>query len=393
MSTTAPPEAQDLLADQAAEPATKIVEYNETTAQLAALRQRMQAVVYDVTTTKGLDAAKKDRAELRSLRTGLEAKRKAIKEPALEHCRLIDAEAKRITGEISALEDPIDQQIKAEEARKEAEKLAKIEAERKRVAAIHAKIDAYRRAVADATGLTSADIALIRNELAATRFDEVWPAQFAEFADEAKAARDSAVIGLADLQDRVARQEAEAAQIEADRKELAELKRREEEQARREAQARAEREARERAEREAREQAEAQARAAREAEERRQRKEADRAAAVARAEEEKRIQAERERLNAERVEFERQQRAQREAEEERQRAERRRQEQAAQAERERKAEESRREQMAIMANMPDAEDIIAVLTAHYGASRAHIIAWLQAIDFELAEREAVGAAA
>lgn len=368
------------------EPATKIAEYNETAAQLAALRQRMEAVVYDVTTAKGLDAAKKDRAELRTLRTGLEAKRKAIKEPALEHCRLIDAEAKRITGEISALEDPIDAQIKAEEARREAEKQAKVEAERKRVAAIHAKIDGFRRAVSDATGKTSVQIAEIRNTLAATRFDEAWPAQFEEFADEAKAARDSAVIGLADLQDRVARQEAEAAQIEADRRELAELKRREEEQAQREAQARAEREAREKAEREERERAEAAARAAREAEERRQREEADRAAAAARAEEEKRIQAGRDRLAAERAEFERQQRAARDAEEERQRAERRRQEQAAQAERDRKAEEARREQLAIMANAPDTEDIIAVLTAHYGASRAHIIAWLQAINFELCER-------
>jgi colicin import membrane protein len=355
MTTTAPPEAQDLLADQAAEPATKIVEYNETAMQLAALRQRMQAVVYDVSTPKGLDAAKKDRRELVTLRTALDAKRKVIKADVLERGRLIDAEAKRIEAEIVELETPIDQQIKAEEARREAEKLAKIEAERKRVATIHTKIDEYRRAVSDATGLKSTEIALIRNELAATRFDEVWPAQFAEFADEAKAARDSAVIGLADLQDRVARQEAEAAQIEADRKELAELKRLQEEQREREERARAAAEAKAKAEREAADRAAAEERARAEAKARAEREEADRVAAVARAEEEKRLQAAQAALAAERAEFERQQRVAREAEEARERAAREKAEALAQEERDRQHAEAHHAAMCAAMTEPAAK--------------------------------------
>jgi len=386
-------------APQAEAPASKIVEYSETAAQLAALRQRMQAVVYDVSTTKGLDIARRDRRELVTLRTSLETKRKELKAPALERTRLIDAEAKRIEAEIVELEGPIDAQIKREEARREAEKEAKAAAERQRVAAIHAKIDIFRRAVSDATGTPSTDIAAKRNALVATRFDADWPAQFEEFADEAKAARDSAVIGLADLQDRVARQEAEAAQIEADRRELAELKRLQEEQRQREEKARAEREAQERAEREARERAEAEARSAREAEERRQREaqeakaraereEADRLAAAARAEEEKRLQAERERLAAERAELERQQRAIREAQEARERAERERLEALARQEQARQEAEAKAERERERKARPADADIIEVLALHFRVHEMKVIEWLLDMDLEAASTEA-----
>jgi len=75
----------------------EIAEYSKTEAGLAELRSRLANVAYDVTTVKGLAIAKADRAEVRGLRTGLEAMRKSIKAPALAHCKLIDAEAKRIT--------------------------------------------------------------------------------------------------------------------------------------------------------------------------------------------------------------------------------------------------------------------------------------------------------
>lgn len=325
----------------ATEPGTKITEYSATAAALAELQARLKGVVYDLTTTKGLDAAKRDRRELVTLRTSLEAKRKEIKAPALAHCALIDAEAKRITAEITALEDPIDAQIKREEERRAAEKAAKEEAERRRVATIQAAIDVFRRAVADMTGKTSAEIAARRNELAATRFDEVWPAQFAEFADEAKAARDSAVIALANLQDRVKKQEDEAEQIARDRAEIAALRAAEAERAAREEAARKAREEEERKAREAREAQERAEREAREAEARRQREAEERAAAEARAAEEARLRAERERLAAERAEFERQRMEAAEAE--RQRVIREEAEARARLEAERKADEERQQ--------------------------------------------------
>ena len=118
--------------------------YSATERGLAELRARLTGRVYDVTTGKGMDEARKDRAECRSLRVNLEAKRKEIKAPALDYCRRIDSEAKRFTAEIEQMEDPIDQQIKAEEARKEAARAERERAEAERLAAISAQIDRVR---------------------------------------------------------------------------------------------------------------------------------------------------------------------------------------------------------------------------------------------------------
>ena len=119
---------------------TKIAEYSPTAAALAELRQRFGNIAFDLTTTKGDKEARAASLELIRLRTSLEAKRKELKAPALERSRLIDDEAKRITGAILELETPIDQQIKAAEQKKEAERQAKVEAERQRVAAIQERI-------------------------------------------------------------------------------------------------------------------------------------------------------------------------------------------------------------------------------------------------------------
>lgn len=113
----------------------QITEYNQTAAALTELRSRYVRT-YDVTTTAGMAEAKEARATVRGYRVALEKTRVEIKAPALERTRLIDAEAKRITAELLAIEEPIDAAIKAEErriaeaARREAE--AKLAAERQR---------------------------------------------------------------------------------------------------------------------------------------------------------------------------------------------------------------------------------------------------------------------
>lgn len=114
---------------------TAIVEYSKTDAALADLAQRYKGVVFDVTAREGMHTAVKGRAELRTYRVALEKTRKEIKAPALERCQLIDAEARRITAELAALEDPIDSQIKKEEQRKEDERMAVVRAEDARIAA------------------------------------------------------------------------------------------------------------------------------------------------------------------------------------------------------------------------------------------------------------------
>lgn len=112
-----------------------IAEYSVTTAELAKLKVGLTGKIYAVENATGMALAKFDRRGLVTLRTDLEKKRVEIKAPALERCKLIDSEANRIKAELLALEAPIDEQIKAEENRKEAEK-----AEKARIAAEAQKV-------------------------------------------------------------------------------------------------------------------------------------------------------------------------------------------------------------------------------------------------------------
>ena len=130
-----------------AHPVSAVAEYTKTALALAELRQRLAGKVYALQTVAGDKEARADRLELVRLRTSLEAKRKELKAPALERSRLIDAEAKRIEGEILALEGPIDAQIRADERRREEERAARAAAEAARVAALRKRIE-YLRGIA-----------------------------------------------------------------------------------------------------------------------------------------------------------------------------------------------------------------------------------------------------
>lgn len=286
---------------------TPIAEYSETAAAIADLRQRHEGVVYDVTVPKQMKLAKEARAELRTLRTSLEKKRVEIKAPALERCRLIDSEAKRITAELVSLEEPIDVQIKAEEARAETVRLEKLEAERLRVEAVQKKIQAIRDVPASLVGKPSVIIAGQLANLKATVLDE------AELGADYLTATDALAAAVARVQDLLAAQkdaEAEQAKIKAEREEL-ERVRAENERLQREADERAaadraeadrlaqverdriaaEQRAKDEAERAERQRQEDEARAQREEQERIEREEQARR----RAEQEAALQAERER--------------------------------------------------------------------------------------------------
>lgn len=258
---------------------TEIVEYSQTEQALAELRNKYENAVFDVSTTKGMTQAKEARAEVRGYRVALEKKRVEIKAPALERCRLIDTEAKRITAALEALEGPIDSIIKTEEARKEEERLAKIEAERKRVLAINEKIDAIRALPASLVGKPSV---VIKGQLAKLRDQVLGADEFAELLPSAQDAHTAAVARIEQQLQAQLDHEAEQARIKAEREELERLReadrlrREEEERKAAEARAEQERQDRERREREeaehrARLEAEAREREEREAQERQQR--------------------------------------------------------------------------------------------------------------------------
>jgi len=137
-----------------------IQEYSQTDAALAVLGGKYAGVTYAVETTAGMRDAVAARAEVRGYRVALEKRRVEIKAPALERCRLIDTEARRITAALTALEDPIDAQIKAEEARKEAVRQAAKRAEEERIAAkLRAEREAEERAAAEARAVEEARLA------------------------------------------------------------------------------------------------------------------------------------------------------------------------------------------------------------------------------------------
>jgi len=195
----------------------EISEYNKTEAALADLRARMANVEYDVSTVKGLAVAKADRAEVRGLRTSLEAKRKQIKAPVLAHCKLIDDEAKRITVELLKLEEFIDQQIKVREAELEAEKAAREAAERERVTAIHKRIATIREYVALAAGCRTA----ARVDDLLTKLSLISLAGFEEFGDEAAAAHLEAMERITVILTEKTEQEAEQTRIKQEQADAA----------------------------------------------------------------------------------------------------------------------------------------------------------------------------
>ena len=129
---------------------TAIQEYSATDAALSELASKYKGVLFDCSTADGMNTAIKGRAEIRNYRVVLEKMRKEIKEPALRRSQLIDSEARRITAELEALENPIDAQIKREQERKELER-AWVEGEGKEKAdsealAIQQAADAKRAA-------------------------------------------------------------------------------------------------------------------------------------------------------------------------------------------------------------------------------------------------------
>lgn len=184
---------------------TEIIEYTETERALTLLREQY-GKPFDVTTKAGMEAARAARRLIKSHRVALESARKEIKEPALRRCQLIDAEAKRITDELLALERPIDAAIQAEERRIAQEKAERERIERERIADIHRRIaEIYATIAARADDADRIDHALGMLE----SFDDY--SDFNEFAEQAKEATQTVVAQLRTMMEQKRQAEAEAA--------------------------------------------------------------------------------------------------------------------------------------------------------------------------------------
>lgn len=343
---------------------TQIQEYSQTEQALAELRQRYEGATFDLSTTAGDKAARAARAEVKGYRVALEAKRKEIKAPALEHCRLIDAEAARITDELLKLEKPIDEQIKAEEKRIAAEKAEKERIEAERAAAIQSKLTNIRSIPAQFVGASSADIQAAIDLAAAT---ETTLDEYAEFTGEAMQAKAQTISALADLLTKAQAHEAEQERMAAEREELNRL--------------RAEQAERERIAQEQQKAAEAAARAEREAYEAKIRADqlAEQEAARKRIEE---MQAQQAEIDRQRRELEEQQRAAAQAEADRKAEAERIEREAAEAKAKAKREkEERKAREQFMQDGPDPKEIITLIAEHYGVPEKIAMNWLSRQEF------------
>ena len=85
---------------------TEIIEFSKTEAAMVILREKY-AVIPDFTTKAGYEDGRQGIAELRTLRTTLDKARKRLNEDDQERIKGRNDHAKRITGELVALEEPL----------------------------------------------------------------------------------------------------------------------------------------------------------------------------------------------------------------------------------------------------------------------------------------------
>lgn len=280
-------EAKTEIADELVE-STKAVITDLTTVvpELAEFRsgmlQMFQAayrVQFDLTTTKGDEAARKLRKQLVTSRTSLERRRieKNQEDRATIQARIEtrDAAVAKLVEIVRSLEEPVDRQIRADEERR---RLAKEEAdriERERIVALRQRVDDIQSVAVRAVGLPSSEI---EQKIALVGRIEV-DTSFEEFEASAHAAKASTLTRLNELLTDARQREAERAEAERNKAEVERLRREAEE--RRQADEAREREAAAARAREAAEQRQREEAARREREQAEQKRQAQSAAAQA----------------------------------------------------------------------------------------------------------------
>jgi hypothetical protein len=377
---------------------TKYVElvFEPFAKRLADAKTLAAAAEFDVTTTAGMAVAVKHRATFREIRVASEKARKERKAPILEIGKLLDTRQKEIEAEIEPFESRFDAAIKAEEKRKDDEKIAKALAESARITAIRQRIAELQAIPSMLVGKSSETIGAAIESLEAV---EIVLDSFMEFSGEAEVAKLAAIHKLWEMFAAQKEHESEQARIAAEREALERHRAELAEQERKAAEARAEQEAKDRAERERveAEQRAAQERAAEAMRQQQAEHEARMAAqqaeidrqqaeiAAARAEQER---VERERLAA----IEAEERAKREAAEAeaariaRAEADRIFAEQEAQrvaAE----AAEAERQRVEFEKNGPGDVEMVKTLAAHYRVTVGDVMQWMKKFDYAAADEQ------
>jgi hypothetical protein len=178
------------------------------------LSEQFRKVAFDVTTTKGMADACKARQQLREeVRYPLQQLQEAGSKMLGTMQRQFNERAKALIAEVSAWEKPIHEQIVAEEARKEAARVAKTEAEERRRSGLLTRVGEISGIPTHCIGMTSQQI---RDHLAATEAIEI-DDSFAEYRNAAAMAKDNTVAALRKMLDAQVALEAEQAEVAAER--------------------------------------------------------------------------------------------------------------------------------------------------------------------------------
>lgn len=200
--------------------------------QLAKAKKDANGVTYDITTTVGMEVAKKMRASFREIRTTAENTRKERKAPIIQIGKLLDSKYQELEVEIRQHEDKYDADIKKEEKRKEDEKQRKIAEERARVEAIENRIANIRSIPNRHLQSDSATISKVIDEQASLVLNS---SEYEEFLEDAINAVNASLVDLESMRKLAVTREEDARRADAERAELARLRaEREQEQKRQE---------------------------------------------------------------------------------------------------------------------------------------------------------------
>lgn len=213
---------------------------------LAEMFRQAYRVTFDLAKTRDNEAARRLRKSLISTRTAIEQARleanRQDRESIAERIARRDDVAAKLVEAVRSLETPIDEAIKADEARREREKEEARQREEQRIAGHIAALNNIRSVAERAADLPAAEIEQKIALVAKMTIGEDWE----EFQSKAQQTKDEVLQRLGELLDRARRLEAERAQAEANARELARLQAEQREREQREAAERAERERQER---------------------------------------------------------------------------------------------------------------------------------------------------
>jgi hypothetical protein len=186
--------------DIAAQPLVTLVPETYVQAIYEPFNNRLEAAIaqskdvkYNIQTKEGMEVAVKHRAIFRAIRIEADKERKARKAPIDEIGKLINRTYETIETAVTPHESKFDGDIKAEEARLEEEKAAKLKAEKEAEAAVQNRIDAIKNKPLQ---LLNSSVEDIESAIAELSVIIPTPADYAERYIEAEYALKSTIDSL-----------------------------------------------------------------------------------------------------------------------------------------------------------------------------------------------------